>query len=404
MRAVLLMAAYHQFYKRLQQNAVKLFPSLRSIDPMSWEHLVSPLELRLPPAVLNNAREAVRALYRLSRKADYQKRLQPVPGISDHAENYHSVLMAYDFHTNENGDCFLVEVNTNASGFLLASLMEITHAEIQAEDHEPLAKLKQSFANELKLWGKSSTIPNVAITDEDIPNQKMYGEFLMYRDLFNQMGWRSELCETKDLEMNEEGLVCHGGTRVDLVYNRNTDFYFEQPEYSALREAYVKDAACVSPNPREYWLLGDKERLIQLGRPEFLDQAQATDEEKTAITKVIIPTFDKSNFGSDEEIWSQRKQLFFKPKRSHGGKSVYRGESVSRKVFERLMQDDILIQRYVPAQRMPVDDPRSVLENWKFDLRCYAYEDEIQMIAARIYQGQVTNFSSSMGGFTLVRF
>jgi hypothetical protein len=67
------------------------------------------------------------------------------------------------------------------------------------------------------------------------------------------------------------------------------------------------------------------------------------------------------------------------------------------------MQEDILIQRYLPAQRMPVDDPRSVLENWKFDLRCFAYEDEIQLIAARIYQGQVTNFSSSMGGFTLVR-
>lgn len=398
------MAAYHLFYKRLQQNAVKLFPSLKSIDPMSWEHLVSPLELRLPPAVLKNAREAVKSLYDLSRKPVYQKQLQAIPGISDHAENYHSVLMAYDFHTNENGDCFLVEINTNASGFLLASLMEMTHSEIAPENHEPLAKLKASFVNELKLWGKAGKTPTVAITDEDIPNQKMYGEFLMYRDLFNGMDWLSELCETKDFRMHDGRLLCHGGTPIDLVYNRNTDFYFEQTEYAALREGYVKDVVCVSPNPREYWLLGDKERLIQLGRGEFLDQAGANEEQKAAISRVIIPTFDKSNFGSEEEIWSQRKQLFFKPKRSHGGKSVYRGESVSRKVFERLMQDDILIQRYLPAQRMPVDDPRSVLENWKFDLRCYAYEGEIQMVAARIYQGQVTNFSSSMGGFTLVRF
>lgn len=398
------MAAYHLFYKRLQQNAVKLFPSLKSIDPMSWEHLVSPLELRLPPAVFKNAREAVNSLYELSRKPEYQKQLTAIPGISDHAENYHSVLMAYDFHTNEAGDCFLVEVNTNASGFLLASLMEMTHSEIAPENHEPLAKLKASFANELKLWGKAGTTPTVAITDEDIPNQKMYGEFLMYRDLFNEMGWLSEMCETKDFRFQDGRVLCNSGTPIDLVYNRNTDFYFEEPEYAGLREGYVKDVVCVSPNPREYWLLGDKERLIQLGRPEFLDQARASEEEKAAITKVIIPTFDKSNFGSEEEIWSQRRQLFFKPKRSHGGKSVYRGESVSRKVFERLMQDDILIQRYLPAQRMPVDDPRSVLENWKFDLRCYAYEGEIQMVAARIYQGQVTNFSSSMGGFTLVRF
>jgi hypothetical protein len=398
------MAAYHQFYKKLQQNAVKLFPSLNSIDPISWEHLVSPLELRLPPAVLKNAREAVRALYRLSRKKEYQRQLNGLPGISDHPENYHSVLMAYDFHTNENGDCFLVEVNTNASGFLITSLMEMTHDETAPENYEPLAKLKASFANELKLWGKASAKPSVAISDEDIPNQKMYGEFLMYRDLFAQMGWDAELCEGRDFRVDGRRLVSASGKEIDLVYNRLTDFYFEEPDYAALKRAYVEDLACVSPNPREYWLLGDKERLIQLGDPRFLDQALAGEEEKAAISKVIIPTFDKSHFGSEEEIWSQRRQLFFKPKRSHGGKSVYRGESVSRKVFERLMQEDILIQRYLPAQRMPVEDPRSVLENWKFDLRCFAYEDEIQLFAARIYQGQVTNFSSSMGGFTLVRF
>jgi hypothetical protein len=397
------MAAYHQFYKKLQQNAVKLFPSLNSIDPISWEYLVSPLELRLPAAVLKNAREAVRALYHLSRKNEYQRQLSPLPGISNHAGNYHSVLMAYDFHTNESGDCFLVEVNTNASGFLIASLMEMTHKETAVENYEPLAKLKASFANELKLWGKASGKPSVAISDEDIPHQKMYGEFLMYRDLFMQMGWDAELCEGRDFRIDKDRLLNAAGKKVDLVYNRLTDFYFEESEYASLKQAYVEDLACVSPNPREYWLLGDKERLIQFGSAEFMNQAQAREEEKSAIAKVIIPTFDKSNFGSEEEIWSQRKQLFFKPKRSHGGKSVYRGESVSRKVFERLMQEDILIQRYLPAQRMPVDDPRSVLENWKFDLRCFAYEDEIQLIAARIYQGQVTNFSSSMGGFTLVR-
>ena len=68
------------------------------------------------------------------------------------------------------------------------------------------------------------------------------------------------------------------------------------------------------------------------------------------------------------------------------------------------MTEDILIQRFRPAQHVPTDDPRSVLANWKFDLRFYVYEDKIQLTCARIYQGQVTNFSSPMGGFTLVRF
>ena len=68
------------------------------------------------------------------------------------------------------------------------------------------------------------------------------------------------------------------------------------------------------------------------------------------------------------------------------------------------MLEDILIQQFSPAQKMPTDDPRSVLTNWKFDLRFYVYADKIQLVVARIYQGQVTNFASPLGGFTMVRF
>ena len=66
------------------------------------------------------------------------------------------------------------------------------------------------------------------------------------------------------------------------------------------------------------------------------------------------------------------------------------------------MQEDILIQKYMPAQRIPIADPRSVLQNWKFDLRFFVYGEEVQLAAARAYQGQVTNFASPMGGFALI--
>jgi len=396
--------SYHQFYKQLNERALKLFPGLKTIDAPAWEHLVSPLELRLPRRILQTVGEAVRALYQVSRRPQYQSRLETIPGISDHPHPYRSVLMAYDFHTNEQGECFLVEVNTNASGFLLASVMEMTHNQSAPEDYAPLKLLRASFENELRLWGKAANPPHISICDEDIPQQKMYLEFLMYRDWFRQMGWKAEFCEARNYQIDGSRLTDCTLEPVDLVYNRLTDFYFEEPGHKAMLDGYIKDLACFSPNPFEYWLLGDKQRLVQLGQKEFLQAAGASAEEIEAITRVVIPSFDKSSFASPEEIWAQRRQLFFKPKRSHGGKSVYRGESVSRKVFERLMIEDILIQRYQPAQKMPVDDPRSVLENWKFDLRFYVYEDQIQLCAARIYQGQVTNFASPMGGFTLVKF
>lgn len=371
---------------------------------MTWDHLVSPLEVRLPKNVLSRASRAIAALHRVSRRDAYAGLLEPIPGVSDNKTAHESVLMAYDFHTNEFGDCFLVEVNTNASGFMLSSLMEMTHSETNPADYLPLHKLRQSFIDELKLWGQASATPQIAISDEDIPEQKMYGEFLMYRDWFSEQGWGAQLCEARDFKMTDGKLSTPWGPRIDLVYNRLTDFYLEDPQHVSLREAFVAGAACISPNPREYWLLADKQRLIQLTTPGFLISAGATPEEIADIEKILIPTFEKDAFGSPEEIWAQRKNLFFKPKRSHGGKSVYRGESVSRKVFERLMQEDILIQQFSPAQKMPTDDPRSVLTNWKFDLRFYVYADKIQLAVARIYQGQVTNFASPLGGFTMVRF
>lgn len=373
--------SYHAFYKQLNELALETFPGLKDIETPAWEYLVSPLVLELPKSILLSVENSVKSLYALSRRDSYRSRLSTIPGI-DPKPN-HSVLMAYDYHTNEAGEAFLVEVNTNAAGYLFTSLMEMAH-----EGPNSFAELKRSFENEMRLSGKSG---DIAIVDENIPEQKMFPEFVMYRDWFRQQGWTAEFMEAAEFAPGPQ-----------FVYNRLTDFYLEN--YPALREAFISGSACFSPNPYEYFLLCDKERLIQFGNAQFLKDAGARDEEVAAITKVVIPTFDKSHFGSVDDIWQDRKQLFFKPKRSHGGKSVYRGESVSRKVFERLMMEDILIQRYQPAQKVPTDDPRSVLENWKFDLRFFVYEDKIQFSCARIYQGQVTNFSSQYGGFTKIRF
>ena len=38
----------------------------------------------------------------------------------------------------------------------------------------------------------------------------------------------------------------------------------------------------------------------------------------------------------------------------------------------------------------------------KTDLRCYTYDGQIQLIAARLYSGQTTNFRTAGGGFAPV--
>jgi hypothetical protein len=395
--------SYQHFYKDLSANAVRLFPSLKDRPAVDWDHLISPLEMRLPKRVLENARAAIEAFWRVSRSNDYRLLLDDVGGASHARAPNHSVLMAYDFHTTPEGDCALVEINTNASGFMLTSLLELTHEPRETSHYPPLQSLAESFRNELRLTGRDDAAPAVAICDEDLVNQKMYAEFLMYRDWFETLDWRASLCDSRDFKLGPR-LQTADGTDVDLVYNRATDFYLEDPAHAALRTAYDEGLACVSPNPREYWLLADKQRLVQMSEPDFLERVGVRPADREAIERVLIPTFTPRAFGSPDEIWAQRRTLFFKPRQSFGGKSVYRGESVSRKVFERLMNEDVLIQKFVPAQRVPVDDERSVLANWKFDLRFYVYEDQIQSVVARVYQGQVTNFSSAMGGFTRVQF
>lgn len=38
----------------------------------------------------------------------------------------------------------------------------------------------------------------------------------------------------------------------------------------------------------------------------------------------------------------------------------------------------------------------------KMDIRAYVYNSEIQLLAARLYQGQTTNFRTQGGGFAPV--
>ncbi len=393
--------AYNHFYKSLDTQARKLFPSLKEIPEIAWNYLISPLEIQLKKSIYEQAEQAIQSLFSLSRKAEYARSLEPVPGISETHTTNRSVLMAYDFHTTDDGQCFLVEVNTNAAGYIFCALMEMIHRDSGTTDSAMLRSLGESFDEELKLFGRSLPKARIAIADDDIRGQKMFSEFLMYRDWFAQLGAQPELVEAKDFRF-ANGTLWAGDQALDLIYNRTTDFYFEDPAHQALRQAFLAQTVCISPQPREYWLLADKQRMVEWSQSHFMECASP--QERNAISQVVLPTFDKNAFASKDEIWAQRKQLFFKPKRSHGGKSVYRGETVSRKVFERLMAEDILIQRFQPAARVPTEDTRSVLNNWKYDLRFFVYTDKIQAVAARIYQGQVTNFSSPMGGFTRVQF
>ena len=92
---------------------------------------------------------------------------------------------------------------------------------------------------------------------------------------------------------------------------------------------------------------------------------------------------------------------FFKPVDGYGGKAAYRGDKLTRSVLQQHPRPPLRGAASRAAERAhhPVDGREVPL---KLDLRNYVYDGEVQLVAARLYQGQTTNFRTAGGGFAPV--
>jgi hypothetical protein len=65
------------------------------------------------------------------------------------------------------------------------------------------------------------------------------------------------------------------------------------------------------------------------------------------------------------------------------------------------MDSDFVAQALVPpsGRMIEVDGVQTDL---KFDIRAYTYAGQVQLLAARMYTGQTTNFRTQGGGFAPV--
>ena len=62
----------------------------------------------------------------------------------------------------------------------------------------------------------------------------------LFRHLFAQHGLQAVVCDPSELAF-ADGVLRHRGLAIDLVYNRLTDFYLDDPRHAALRQAYLAD-------------------------------------------------------------------------------------------------------------------------------------------------------------------
>jgi len=316
--------------------------------------------------------------------------------------------MGYDFHLSANGPQ-LIEVNTNAGGLLLnAALARAQEACCDEMDWAfPSSTrrdtLKQTifdmFLAEWQLQRGAAPWRSVVIVDEAPLEQYLAPEFELFRQLFTQHGLTAAVADPSELVW-QGGQLLHLGAPVDVVYNRLTDFYLTAPSHLALRQAHEAGAVVLTPLPRAHALLADKRNLIALSQDELLLAWGATAADRKLLAS-SVPATRLVTPEREDELWAQRRQLFFKPVAGFGAKATYRGDKLTRRVWGEILESDFVAQALVPpTERMiELDGAQTDL---KFDIRAYTYAGQVQLLAARMYAGQTTNFRTQGGGFAPV--
>ncbi len=382
------MSFYDRYLEVLRQHYPETANSPNLRERLS-ANLVSPHVLRLPRTIQTQAQNIVAAFFNLRMKPEYQDAtFAQFPEWRSGAQNF-SALMSYDFHINDQGQLKLIEINTNASSSLLTDLLY----EAQGVSH-PFStgfrnEIMTTFENEFRLSGAQGPLTSIAIVDEKPSTQRLFIEFLLYQELFKTRGYHAEILDPTEANLS----------KINLIYNRHTDFFLQKPEVQNIRQAYFSQKLCLTPNPREYLLLADKNRILELSQSNALARFNLSHNDRSALEAALIPAHSVSQHPHPEEFWQRRKNLFFKPTQSFGGKATYKGASVTKSAFKTILQGNYLAQEYVPASKVVLGD----LE-FKVDLRFYAYQNKIQLLAARLYQGQMTNVNTPGGGLTAIEF
>lgn len=323
---------------------------------------------------------------------------------SERGQNHaKGVFFGYDFHLNAQG-VHLIEINTNAGGAFFNELLIGSQRDaglpgkavaIENLEHSFLAM----FRNEWRMERGSAPLKAIAIVDEKPEEQYLYPEFLLAQRMLERAGIAAYIADPVALLAREDGLY-FGYEKIDMVYNRLTDFSLQR--HPVLSKAYASGQVVLTPHPHAYAKYADKRNLARLTDEQGLRALEA-DEADIATLQAGIPLTILVSESMETMLWQERKSLFFKPNSGYGSKGAYRGMNLTKRVFAEILQGDYVAQKLAPPGERAVcvnDAEASLL---KYDVRCYVYDGQIQLVAARLYQGQTTNFRTLGGGFALVR-
>ena len=392
-----------------QQDDINLYRMIVEDRP----HLFAESAVFVTDTCINRQREIIAAVESVIALPAYQERaLAYAPDAAKFIPKAHSVFFGYDFHLNAQGPQ-LIEINSNAGGALLNAIVartqkvccELAEEELstlvtgETSTNDPEQAFIVMFLEEWQAERGQQPLRSIAIVDENPETQYMLPEFLLFKKLFEKNNINAVICDPSELAYHDQALW-HGDQRIDLVYNRLTDFGLEAIAHKSLLEAYLAEAVVVTPHPRAHALYADKRNLTLL-----TDEAALIDIGVDSKTRAILLTGIAHTVSVDpddaETLWAARKHLFFKPAKGYGSKAAYRGDKLTRRVFGEILQSDYVAQTLVQPSERQLEVENKIV-GFKLDLRHYVYKGKTQLIIARLYQGQTTNFRTPGGGFAQV--
>ena len=397
--------------KALYESLQRQFSDTRNgaLDAPDLQPFFSSTPVFVPQTEITAMERVVQAIETAAELTPFKERaLSWAPEIASFDPGPIGAFMGYDFHLTPDGPR-LIEINTNAGGaFLNAVLARAQHRcctpPLQDASTNGLldgfeGAVLAMFHQEWQRQGRDSVPARLAIVDDDPQSQFMFPEFRLAQQMLEARGIETVILDPSELDYTN-GVLTARGRPIDMVYNRLVDFSLEAPNHRALRHAYLDNAVVVTPNPRVHALMADKRNLILLSDARTLREWGLNETEAGYLEKAV-PDTRLVSAEDAETLWSNRRRLFFKPVAGHGSKGVYRGEKLTRRVFEDILKGDYIAQNFVPAGERTLRIDGEVTTR-KVDIRLYTYAGQLLLAAARVYQGQATNFRTPGGGFAPV--
>jgi hypothetical protein len=372
-------------------------------------HLFASLPIFVPRSQIEQMARVVTAVEQVVHTPVFQRAaLAWAPGIAQFDPGLRGGLLGFDFHLASGGPR-LIEVNTNPGGVLLNAVLGRAQRSCCSVSASPYTAPGESADIEESIYGVllaewrlqrgPATLRSVAVIDENPPQQYLYPEFLLFANVLRRHGVQVVICDPSEI-VARDGCLWHGEQAIDFVYNRLTDFPLQLPGNAVIKTAYLAGAVVVSPHPRAHALYADKRNLTLLSDAGFVKTTGIADELASALQEGI-PRTELLTAENRAVLWQHRRRLFFKPSAGYGSKATYRGDKLTKRVWEELSAGTYVAQALVaPSERQLADvDTEPPL---KVDIRLYTYAGAIKLVAARLYRGQTTNFRTPGGGFAPV--